>query len=814
MEEILTSDAKMDAGNEQNCFHCGTELTMRPIHKDAHAFCCEGCVMVYGILKDKDLCRYYDFNQNPAVHSVKPVFKEKFAFLDHPEIREKLIRFSDGEVSLVHLILPAIHCSSCIWLLEHLYRLHPGIVRSVVHFQAREIQIWFKEKEISLRELADVLASVGYEPAIEETGFKKNAEKKEDRSLYYRLGVAGFCFGNIMLLSFPEYFALSESRDEAMKHIFNGLNFALALPALLYSAAPYFTSAWKSLRRGAINLDVPLALGIAVMFLRSTRDLALDMGPGFMDTLTGLVFFLLIGKWFQRRVYKRLSFDRDYKAYFPLAVNRIDDQGNTEILPLSRLETGQRLEIRNQELIPADALLLKGKAQIDYSFVTGESQPVTIQEGELLYAGGRQTGGKIEIQIIKPVSESYLTQLWNHTAFHKNKEEAFATFSNRVSHVFTQVIVGIALIAAAYWMWQGNGVAALDAFTAVLIIACPCALALSSPFALGNAMRILEKNHFYVKNIATIEALAAADTIVLDKTGTLTPAGSERVEWEGITLRDESRLFAALFSQSIHPLSRRAATWLGGAYQNIEVNDFEEIPGKGLQGQVQGLSLKAGSYTFVTGKKTSAADPGDGATRIWLMLEGELIGSLRLQQEYRPGLKSVINGLRQTLRLAVLSGDGNREATALRAFFTPEEPLLFGQTPEDKLSYVQKMQANGHKVIMTGDGLNDAGALKQSDAGIAITEDSAGFTPSSDAILEGSSFHLLPQMMAFTRRAVRVIHLSFGISLLYNITGIFFAVQGTLSPLFAAILMPLSSVTVVVFTTLMTTWMGRKEKLL
>jgi Cu+-exporting ATPase len=770
--------------------------------------------MVYGILKEKDLCRYYDINQTPAAKSIKPVFKEKFAFLDHPEIREKLIRFSDADISLVHFILPAIHCSSCIWLLEHLYRLHPGIARSVVHFQAREIQIWFKEKDITLRQLADILASVGYEPAIEETGFQKNAEKKEDRSLYYRLGIAGFCFGNIMLLSFPEYFSLSESRDESMKNIFNGLNFMLALPALLYSAAPYFTSAWKSLRRGAINLDVPLALGIAVMFLRSTRDLALGIGPGFMDTLTGLVFFLLIGKWFQRRVYKRLSFDRDYKAYFPLAVNRIDEQGNTEILPIARLEIGQRLEIRNQELIPADALLLKGKAQIDYSFVTGESQPVQVQDGELLYAGGRQTGGKIEIQIIKPVSESYLTQLWNHSAFHKNKEEAFATFSNRVSHIFTQVIVGIAIIAAAYWLWQGNSDIALDAFTAVLIIACPCALALSSPFALGNALRILEKNKFYVKNIATIEALAACDTMVLDKTGTLTPAGSERVEWQGITLREETRLFATLFAQSIHPLSRRATTWLGGADPNAEVLEFSEVPGKGLEARVQGLWLKAGSFTFVTGRKPTQAEAADGATRIWLMLEGEVLGSLRLQQAYRPGLKSVINSLGLNMQLAVLSGDGNQEAQTLRDYFTADQPLLFRQTPEDKLQYVQALQAQGKKVIMTGDGLNDAGALRQSDAGIAITEDSAGFTPSSDAILEGSSFHLLPQMMAFTRRAVRVIHLSFGISLLYNLTGIFFAVQGVLSPLFAAILMPLSSVTVVVFTTLMTTWMGRKEKLI
>jgi P-type Cu+ transporter len=814
MDQPLTgkkSSGKINA--ELLCFHCGSELPAQKFSREDKSFCCEGCVTVYTLLKDKDLCRYYDITRNPGVEAVKPVFKEKFAFLDHPEIRERLIRFTDGKTSLVNFVLPAIHCSSCIWLLEHLYRLSPGINRSVIQFQAREIQIWFQEDLLSLRQLAELLASIGYEPAIEESGFQKDAVAKEDKSLYYRLGVAGFCFGNIMLLSFPEYFSLASSREEGMSLLFRLLNFTLALPVLFYSAVPFISSAWKSIRQKEINLDVPLAAGILAMFFRSTWDLAFDLGPGFMDTLGGLVFFLLIGRWFQRRVYSRFSFDRDYKAYFPLAVTRILDEGRQEILPLARLEPGHRLLIRNQELIPADAMLLKGNAHIDYSFVTGESMPVACAEGEFLYAGGRQTGAGIEIQILRPVSESYLTKLWNHSSFHKNKEEAFATFSHKVSHYFTQAIAVVALLAAGYWLFQGQSQRALDAFTAVLIIACPCALALSSPFALGNALRIMERNRFYVKNIATVEALAAADSLVLDKTGTLTPAGSGEVSWEGITLKEEKELFSALLSQSIHPLSRRAAAWLGGN-ANWSVQEFQEVSGKGICGEVNGLKLKAGSYAWVTENAAHAPNHSSADTRVWLSLEGALLGSLRFSQQYRPALGRVLSDLRKKLSLGVLSGDGQQEESRLREYFTQSEPLLFRQSPEQKLEYIRQMQVEGHKVIMAGDGLNDAGALKQSDAGIALTEESAGFTPSSDAILEGGNFHLLPRLLAFARRSVQVIHLSFMISILYNITGLFFAVQGTLSPLFAAVLMPVSSVTVVVFTTVMTTWMGRKEGLL
>jgi len=779
------------------CYHCGQPIQTIPITQDQRSFCCVGCETVYQLLKDHNLCKYYTLQETPNRKAVKPLPKDQFAYLDLPEIQDQLILFKEGKTSLVSFFLPDIHCSSCIWLLEHLYRVNTGIRRSVVNFSSKEIQIWFSPQEISLRGVAETLTALGYEPIIQ----GHSDSKTNDHNLLLRLGVAGFCFGNIMLLSFPEYLSLDASNSHQLEIIFSGLIVLLSIPVLFFSGWPYLFSAWKALRRGTITLEVPLALGMGVMFIRSLWDLGIGAGPGFMDTLAGLVFFLLIGRWFQQKVYAHLSFDRNYKSYFPLAVTKVIENEVEEIVPLSHLRIGDKVKIRNQEIIPADSLLITGQGQIDYSFVTGESILQEGNPGDFLYAGGRQTGGILTVQLVKPVSESYLTKLWNHETFHKTKEVAFSGFSAKVSHWFTIAIIGVAVSASAWWLFEGESRRALEAFTAVLIIACPCALALSSPFALGNALRYLERNRLYVKNTATVEAMASLSSIVLDKTGTLTEKHQAEVSYEGIRLGSEASLFSELFKQSVHPLSRILAQWLGSGDPTVVFSSFQEFPGKGLTGVINGISCRAGSSLFVRG----IPETGTG-TRVWLMAEGQILGCLKIQQPYRKGLGSVIQALRSKYKLNLVSGDVSEGQEGISDFFEINEPVRFSQSPEDKLLFIQKLQKKGNKVLMLGDGLNDAGALKQSEVGIALTEDSTAFTPASDAILEASAFQQLPQMLKFCRNTLQTIYFSFGLSLAYNITGLYFAIQGNMSPLFAAVLMPISSITIIAFTTGMTRW--------
>jgi Cu+-exporting ATPase len=494
-----------------------------------------------------------------------------------------------------------------------------------------------------------------------------------------------------------------------------------------------------------------------------------------------------------------------------VAVAVVKDHSEMTV-PVTSLAIGDRIIIRNNELIPADAILLKGDASIDFSFVTGESEPVTKVLGEIIYAGGRQKGATIELEVCKKVSQSYLTQLWNNDAFAKDRQSHIESFQQMVSRYFTVALLLIAFGSAGYWSFV-NPVLALNAFTAVLIIACPCALALSSPFALGTAMRILGRNKFYIKAPNVVEQLAHMDTLVFDKTGTLTQASASAISFHGNELNAEQKqLIASLVAQSIHPLSQKIKSYLSLA-QALRIDSFEEITGKGMLAKVEGHELQIGSRNWVLGIDVREEKNNHLATQVYVSIDKDVIGYFELQQAYRNGLATVLNSLGKTYNEYLLSGDNDKEKKELMKFFSQENHLHFNQSPSNKLDFIESLQKDNNRVIMLGDGLNDAGALKAANVGISVTENTAHFSPASDVIMDASMFEQLPSFLQFSKNTLKVIHASFIISLIYNFIGLSLAVQGTLSPLFAAILMPLSSVTVITFTTIATTLMAKKEGL-
>ncbi len=784
---------------EKTCYHCSLPCPGEDIAIGDKYFCCRGCRMVYEILQASDLCQYYRLSEKPGVSPKEFNSAARFAYLDDESVRAQLLEFRDGKTAKVTFRIPEIHCSSCIWLLEKLYQINPAILSSRVNFLRKEVFITYAEEKISLRQVVELLASLGYEPQISLADIHARAKKDSDRDLYLKIGLAGFAFGNIMLLSFPEY--LSGGRLEPQfKTFFGYLNILLALPVLLYSSSDYFKSALAGLRHRTINIDLPIALGITALFSRSLYEIIHAGEAGYIDSFVALVFLLLIGKLFQKKTYDRLSFERDYKSYFPVSITRKNGAGE-ESIPLSQLKVGDRILVRNQEIIPADAVLINGTGWIDYSFVTGEAEPVEKHSGDLLYAGGRQAGSAIEAEVVKEVSQGYLTQLWNNEAFTKHGQGRMATLVNAAGKYFTLAVIAIALAAGLYWLPRDLNLA-LNAFTAVLIIACPCALALSAPFTLGNSLRILGRNQFYLKNSAVIESLAKITAIVFDKTGTLTKSHAAAARFvslngkKGLSPR-EQRLVKSLVRHSTHPLSRRLALALPGEiYDNVE--QFREIPGQGIEGTVEGNYLKIGSAQFVAGESTAAAPT---ATHVYIALNGRLKGYFQLENRYRPGLAEILAQSRKTFRLALVSGDNESEKAPLQNLFGADTELRFRQSPREKLEFVKTLQSRGQRVLMVGDGLNDAGALKQSNVGISISEDLNAFSPACDAILEARQFPRLLQFIRFAKANIKIILASFAISFVYNLVGFSFAVQGTLSPLISAILMPLSSISVIVFAT-------------
>ena len=788
------------------CYHCGDICKDNSIAINEKVFCCNGCKTVYELLDANDLCNYYNIDDKPGITKNYSAVRN-YDFLDDQELKSKLIDFTDGKITTITFYIPQMHCSSCIWLLENLYKLNPGVVQSQVNFLQKKLSVKYKEELISIKELVQLLDALGYEPNLNLNQESETKVKSENKKLYLRLGVAGFAFGNIMLLSFPEY--LSTSDPENLKGIFAYLNMILSLPVLLYSSREYFDSAYKGLKKKIVNIDVPISLGIIVLFLRSFIEVVLDLGPGYFDSLAGLVFFLLIGKTFQNKTYEALNFERNYKSYFPIAIT-VRREGKETTIPVSKLEIGERIIIRNSEIIPADSILIKGEANIDYSFVTGESTLTKVNNGEVIYAGGRHIGSIIETEIIKEVSQSYLTQLWNNSVFTKQNESKTTTLANAVSKYFTFVILAIGFVAFLYWL-PISVATGLNALTAVLIVACPCALALSTPFTLGNTLRIFGRNKFYIKNVTVIETLAKLTDIVFDKTGTITDSAKKDVSFAGNDLNDyEKSLVKSSVKSSTHPLSRSIYEYFDTKIEEFTLESFEEIPGKGIKSLIEGNEIKIGSSNFVRNYDDESSD----STAVYISINNKILGSFQIKNVYRNGLKEVVESLSSKYKFSVISGDKSSEEANLKKIFGTNAPIYFNQSPQEKLDYINALQKENKTVLMVGDGLNDAGALKQSDAGISISENINNFSPACDGILEADSFTKLKDFINFSAVSKNIIIVSFIISFLYNVVGIYFAVTGNLSPLFAAILMPLSSITVVVFTTAATNLFAKSKRLI
>ncbi|MDQ8013490.1 MAG: heavy metal translocating P-type ATPase metal-binding domain-containing protein [Flavobacterium nitrogenifigens] len=791
---------------EQSCFHCGLTIEQNEeIDFDDKKFCCTGCKTVYEIFSINDLTSYYDFEKSPG--ATPQDIKGKYDFLENETILAKVLEFQEGNTSIVSLNIPHIHCSSCIWILENLNRLQPGISTSQVNFHEKKVRITFNSDVVSLKEIVYLLSSIGYEPYISLENYG-SAKAKVDRSLTYKLGVAFFCFGNIMLLSFPEYFEMKEFWLDSYKPFFRLLIFLLALPTFLYSASGYYVSAYHSIRTRMLNIDIPIALGIIVMFIRSTYDMLMDHGPGFFDSLASLIFFMLLGKMFQIKTYSFLSFERDFKSYFPIAVTKINKDASEENVAIYDVLKGDRLLIRNQELIPVDGILISESAEIDYSFVTGEAVPINKKSGDKVFAGGKQIGKVIEMEVLHSVSQSYLTQLWSNEIFQKKVDQKHKTITDAISRYFTPILLLIAFAGFGYWIFIDANTA-FNVFTAVLIVACPCALALTAPFTFGNILRILGKKKFYLKNAVVIEQLAKVDTIVFDKTGTITTNKKSNIMYEGNAISDlDVVLVKNVLRGSNHPLSRMLYDFLPET-KRINIEEFQEITGKGILATVDGKEIKIGSGQFVNDIVADGLEIEKTALHIKI---GEIyFGKFTFQNQYREGLEKLFANLSKDYKIKVLSGDNDGERSNLEAILPKGTELVFNQKPEQKLEYIKQLQEKGQNVMMVGDGLNDAGALAQSNVGISISENVNVFSPACDAILDATEFSRLNYFLKLSHKAILIIKMSFGLSLLYNVVGLAFAVTGNLLPLVAAIIMPLSTITIVSFVTFMSNYFSNRN---
>lgn len=783
------------------CFHCGTPCDEEELQFNDKSFCCNGCLTVHNILQSNGMGTYYSLEKHPGTRVSSRL---NLNFTKNQEIVKSLLDYEDDDKSIITFRIPAIHCSSCIWLLENLHQLQKGIIQSRVNFEKREVRITYLKAEVELNKILLILTDIGYEPEIE-IGQKKKSNDK--RVLIRKLAFAGFCFGNIMLFSFPEYFGLTLKNDFAFGRTFQILNLLISIPLVFYSGSVYLKSAVKSIKSKSLHIHVPISIGIIALFLQSVYEVSTLAGSGYFDSLAGLIFFLLIGKWFQDFTYDKLVFNRKYDTYFPLSAQVIHD-GSENTVPLSDLKKGYRILLRKGELIPADGHVFHGTAQVDYSFVTGESIPVHKELGEIVFAGGRQLGDAIEVEINKEVSQSKLVSLWNDSSFQVEEDTTNTkSITSKIGKYFTIALLVIAAATFVYWQLVEPS-KSLFSTISVLIIACPCALALAYPFAMGSGLRLFAKNGVYLRNSAIIERLTKINKLVFDKTGTLTKSLNFKSEFHGKPLNnEETRLIASLVRNSDHPFS----STIFGLYKDLElfpVSSFAEIPGKGIEGWVNDRWVKIGSAPFVF-KDLNIDSEGDH--QVYVSIDNSYVGAYGIKNEYHSFLGGLWSSLKERgFKIFITTGDSKREESFLKNKFGKYiDEMLFRSSPEEKMEFVKSINHNDD-VAYFGDGLNDAGALNSASVGIAISESLINFSPASDAIITLPKLEGIPNHLEFSKKVLKTVHIGIIVSALYNLIGLYFAVQGMLSPVLAAILMPISSITTVSLMAILTHYYAKK----
>lgn len=726
---------------------------------------------------------------------------ENFDFLDDEKIAEKIIDFKDKNITFVRFFIPSIYCSSCISVLENLSNHHKYILESTVDFSNKKVGIIFNNKNLKLSELAFFLKKIGYKPSINSESIENNQEKIFDRKLIGKLAISFFCFGNIMLLAIPEYVgAYEDVWFLENRNFFRYLMVILSFPVVLFSLMDHVRYALLGLKRHIFNMDIPITIGIVVLFLWSCYEVFLDLGSGYFDSLAGFSFFLLLSRIFQIHTHRKiLSFDQNYKSFYPIYVSRICNDKEEKIL-LSSLKKGDIIAIRNEEIIPADSILIKGIASLDNSFITGESHLINKKIGERIYAGSKQKGEIIYLKIIKNINQSYLSLLWNKKKFHHKKLLHLNSISNRFSKYFTPIILIISIITGIYWSFINVSKVFQTTFS-VLIITCPCALVLSSPLIFGNIIRFFSKKGFYVKDIFTMERISTISTLIFDKTGTITDTNKEKVFFIGKKLKHkEKKIIASLLRNSNHPLSKKIFTELS-IKEYYSINNFQEIIGHGMQGVIQNVLVKIGSQKYLGITINNCKE-----TTVAVSINEKFLGYFLFRNFYRKGIEKIFKNLKK-YEIVILSGDNNElEKKYLESILPKSSKIFFNQSPEEKFDYVKKIQRNGKQVMMIGDGVNDYAALNQSEVGVSISENPSNFFPSCDAFIQSNYLDKIFLFLKISKIATRLVIVNFIISLFYNCIGIIFAVTGHLKPFIAAILMPLSSLSVITFS-ILSTWM-------
>lgn len=801
----------------QACLHCGLPVpTLLVKAHDSHQFCCAGCEAVWTVLNQCGLEEYYRLRETYQSQQPRPakVSGKSFDYLDNPDF---LSRYSQGNTQggiRFTFYLEGVHCVACSWLVEKVLIEREGAAFASLNIGKAVVEIVFDPTRVKLSALASALDRLGYTPHVLGTESVTENVRKETRKLMARMGIAGACAGNIMLLAISSYFGEYSGMDSNVASLFRWISLGLALPAVTYSAWPFYKGAWSGLRHRALHMDLPISLGIIAAFAMSLTATILERGEVYFDSVSMLVFLLLAGRLVLNRAGRWAADSAENLLRLEAKTARKIEQGRPIVIPLSEVEVNDKLQVLPAETVPVDGIVIEGTGYIMQAHLTGESVPISVAPGDTIYAGSVVVIAPIVIMATQVGEATRLHQLAVLMSNAATRRAPLTALTDRIAGYFVAAVLLMTTITAAYWWFRDPSHALWNA-AAMLVVTCPCALGLATPIALAVAMGRAARNGIFIRGADGIERLASIEHVILDKTGTLTAGELSLAEQHYVTtdkVEQQEILLAVatIEAQSGHIFARAFAPYylahLTTAGSSAEqATSIETTPGKGVSGYIQGDRFAVGSELFMEQIDCIVPDSfeqyaqratNSGHSICYVARDHQVVALFVLADKANKKSLTAIQELKQMgLTVELLSGDS--PASTLHTAQTLDiTTFRGGVSPEQKLERVQEILAQNKKVAMVGDGINDSAALSAATVGVSAAGAADIARNAADVFVSGRGPDAIAEAIRRARHALKIVKINIAIGIAYNIVGATLAITGHVSPLTAAILMPLSSLTV------------------
>jgi P-type Cu2+ transporter len=696
----------------------------------------------------------------------------------------------EGNAAHLDLVVEGMHCAGCMQKIERGLGTIPGITNARCNLSTKRVSVSWDVGETNSDTVIAKLNSIGFSAVPFDPKLVGTIDETEASRLLRAMGIAGFAAANVMLLSVSVWSGLVSDMELETRSLFHWLSALIALPAVAYAGRPFFGSAWAALKVRTTNMDVPISLAVLLACSMSLVQTIQNAEHVYFDASITLLFFLLIGRYLdvQTRA-KACSVAQNLLALRALAATLVEADGTTRAVPVDSLELGMTISVAAGQRLPADGVIRQGVSDIDTSLVTGESLPTPATIGTSVYAGTLNLSGPLLVEVTAKDDASLLSEIVRLMEAAEQGRAGYVRLADRIARKYAPTVHALAAATLLLWIVLGAGwqVGLMNAI-AVLIITCPCALGLAVPVVQVVASGRLLKLGVLVKAPDALERLAQIDTIVFDKTGTLTLGEPELTNAKAITPATLS-LVASLACQSNHPLARATAKACEGD-QLCEVTNLTETPGFGLEAEYAGKSIRLGSR-----KWTDATGPDASGPELWLRAGTDAPVQFTFADTLREDAKIIVNNLSQTHKIVLLSGDQS-PVTRTVAKDLGIENWAAEQTPADKIAKINAMTEAGSKILMVGDGLNDAPALKAAHVSMSPASAADISQTAADFVFQGMHLAPVADTIQTATRARRLVFQNFGLALGYNLIAVPLAVMGFVTPLIAAVAMSSSSLIV------------------